>query len=66
MGLVGWVKGSPLVRSLDAIQLAAALNLRNRISLDYFVSADKAQREAAAAETLQVLDPTLGRAGELQ
>jgi len=59
-------EGSPLVRSLDAIQLAAALDLRNRISLDYFVSADKAQCEVAAAEKLQVLDPTLGHTGELQ
>lgn len=47
----------PLLRSLDALQLAVALDIRTQISLDTFVSADKRQCEAAAQEGFTVINP---------
>ena len=47
----------PLLRSLDTIHLAAALDIQQRISLDHFVSADNDLCEAAKAENLSVINP---------
>jgi len=48
-----------LLRTADAIQLAAALSLRDRHGLDYFVSADKDLCAVARAENLTVINPDL-------
>lgn len=45
------------LRTLDAIQLAVALDLRGRGMLDHFVCADRGFIPAAAAEGLSVINP---------
>ena len=47
------------LRTLDALQLATALDLRNQPLLDQFVVADAASTEIAAMEGLTVLNPEL-------
>ncbi len=49
--------GVPLLRTADALHLAVALRLRDRESLDYFVSADANLCQIAEAEQLSVLNP---------
>jgi hypothetical protein len=48
----------PLLRSLDALHLAVALDIREREGLDFFVCADKDLCTVAEAEQLRVLNPT--------
>lgn len=50
---------APLLRSLDALHLAVALDIRERDRLDYFICTDKDLCEVAAAEQLRVLHPTV-------
>jgi predicted nucleic acid-binding protein len=45
------------LRTLDALQLAVALDLSEQGFLDHFVAADKALAEVAAVEGLSVRDP---------
>jgi hypothetical protein len=45
------------LRTLDALQLAVALDLRSQGLLEYFVVADQALGEVAAIEGLTVLNP---------
>jgi predicted nucleic acid-binding protein len=45
------------LRTLDALQLAVALDLSEQGFLDHFVAADKALAEVAALEGLSVRDP---------
>jgi hypothetical protein len=45
------------LRTLDALQLGTALDLRARAVLDHFVCADKNLCQIAAAEGLSVIDP---------
>jgi hypothetical protein len=45
------------LRSLDAIQLAVALDLRAKAKLDWFVVADQALADFATLEGLPVLNP---------
>jgi predicted nucleic acid-binding protein len=45
------------LRTLDAIQLGAAIELNKRLSLDYFVCADKSLVEVARLEGMPVLNP---------
>lgn len=47
----------PLPRTLDAVHLAVALDVRAREGLDFFVSADKNLCEIAEAEQLRILNP---------
>ena len=47
----------PLLRTLDALQLASALEAKRQVGLDHFVSADKRQGEAAEAEQFSVINP---------
>ncbi|MGE3818362.1 MAG: type II toxin-antitoxin system VapC family toxin [Isosphaeraceae bacterium] len=47
------------VRSLDALQLAVALNLHQEAPLDYFVCADHRLCDVALSEGLAVLNPEL-------
>jgi predicted nucleic acid-binding protein len=47
----------PLLRSLDALQLAVALDVRQQHGLDYFVAADKNLCAVAEAEHLSVINP---------
>jgi predicted nucleic acid-binding protein len=47
----------PLLRSLDAIHLAAALAVRDRSGLDYFVCADDNLCTIARQEQLSVINP---------
>ena len=54
----GTEEGVPLLHTLDALQLAVALDVSNQTNLDYFVSADKTQCQAAEAEQLSVINPT--------
>jgi predicted nucleic acid-binding protein len=48
----------PLLRSLDALHLAVALDIRTREGLDVFVCADKDLSAVAEAEQLSVFNPT--------
>jgi hypothetical protein len=48
---------SSRLRTLDALQLAVALDLREQGLLDHFVVADRALGEVAMAEGLAVLNP---------
>lgn len=48
----------PLLRTADAIQLAAALRLRDARGLDFFVAADEELCAIARAENLSVINPT--------
>jgi predicted nucleic acid-binding protein len=45
------------LRTLDALQLAVALKLRNAGKLDYFVTGDKVLCEVAALEGIAVINP---------
>jgi predicted nucleic acid-binding protein len=54
----GLQSGQPRLRTLDALQLAVALEVRQQTQLDFFVSADENQCGAATAEQLGVLNPT--------
>lgn len=45
------------LRTLDAIQLGAVLELRPKLSLDHFVCADKHLAEIARLEGLSVINP---------
>lgn len=45
------------LRTLDALQLAIALDLANQALLDHLVVADRALGEVAASEGLSVIDP---------
>ena len=55
--LVGRYSFTHRLRTLDALQLAVALDLRERGYLDYFVVADKVLAEVAAVEGLAVRNP---------
>lgn len=46
------------LRTLDALQLAVALDLHTQELVDTFVTADQALAEAASREGLGVIDPT--------
>lgn len=48
----------PLLRTLDALHLAVALDIRERDGLDTFVCTDKDLCDVAKAEQLSVLIPT--------
>lgn len=48
----------PRLRTLDALQLAVALEMHQQTQLSVFVSADENQCSAAKAEQLVVLNPT--------
>lgn len=50
--------GPPRLRTLDALQLAVALEVHQQTQLSFFVSADENQCSAAKAEQLVVLNPT--------
>jgi uncharacterized protein len=50
--------GQPRLRTLDALQLAVALEVRQQTQLNFFVSADENQCSAAKAEQLVVLNPS--------
>ena len=50
--------GQPRLRTLDALQLAVALEVRQQTQLDAFVSADEDLCSAAASEQLVVFNPT--------
>ena len=56
-GLVGKYGYRRKLKTLDALQLAVALELRGRNLLDIFVVADKLLAEIAAEEGLVVLNP---------
>ena len=45
------------LRTLDALQLAVALDVQHRVGLDALVAADKAFCEVATLEGLAVLNP---------
>jgi predicted nucleic acid-binding protein len=45
------------LRTLDALQLAVALDMRRRVGVDRFVCADRRLLAVAAAEGLTVVDP---------
>jgi len=47
-----------LVRTLDALHLTVAIDIRAREGLDVFVCADKDLCAVAEAEQLSVLNPT--------
>ena len=48
-----------ILRSLDALQLAVALDFSNRIEMDCFLSSDRRQCDVAAKEGLNVINPEL-------
>ncbi len=50
-------KRIPLLSTLDALHLAAALDVGQRMGLDYFVCADEDLCEVAKAEQLSVINP---------
>jgi predicted nucleic acid-binding protein len=51
------------LRTLDAVQLAVALGLKNQDLIDHFVAADAALCDVAALEGFSVLDPEHPRPG---
>ena len=55
--LIGRHGFSRRLRTLDALQLAVALDLSSQDLLDFFVVADRALGEVAALEGLAVIDP---------
>jgi len=55
--LIGRHGFSNRLRSLDALQLAVAIDLRDQDLLDYFVVADQTLGEVAEDEGLQVINP---------
>ena len=48
---------APMLRSLDALQLATALDIHRQSGLDYFVSTDTDLCTIAASEQLSVINP---------
>jgi len=54
----GPLPGQPRLRTLDALQLAVALEVQQQTQLDFFVSADDDLCSAAESEKLVVLNPT--------
>ena len=46
------------LRTLDAIQLAVAINLHEYLQIDYFVCADKNLCSIAELEGLSIINPT--------
>jgi predicted nucleic acid-binding protein len=55
--LIGRFACSHRLRTLDALQLAVALDLYEQNLLDYFVVADRALAEVSASVDLKVIDP---------
>jgi len=55
--LIGRHGFSYRLRTLDALQLAAALDLADQDMLDYFVVADQTLGEVAVSEGLKVINP---------
>ena len=55
--LLGRYSFTHRLRTLDALQLAVALDLHEQGYLDHFVVSDKALAEVATAEGLAVRDP---------
>ena len=55
--LIGLHSFTRRLRTLDALQLAVALDLANQNLLDYFVVADQALGEVAMLEGLKIIDP---------
>lgn len=55
--LIGRHGFSHRLRTLDALQLAAALDLADQALLDYFVVADQSLGEVAVGEGLKVINP---------
>ena len=49
---------TPMLRSLDALQLATALDVQRQNGLDYFVSTDTELCTIAESEQLSVINPT--------
>jgi hypothetical protein len=50
--------GQPRLRTLDALQLAVASDVHQRLGIDKFVAADDDLCAAAQSEHLPVLNPT--------
>ncbi len=57
--LIGRLAFSHRLRTLDALQLAVALDLSQQSLLDYFVVADRALAEIGAAVSLKVINPEI-------
>jgi len=55
--LIGRHSFTRKLRTLDALQLAVALDLRNQSLLDHFVVADRSLADVAGLEGLSVIDP---------
>jgi hypothetical protein len=55
--LIGQHSFSHRLRTLDALQLAVALDLTSQNLLDHFVVADQSLGTVAAAEGLKVINP---------
>ena len=55
--LIGQYSYMDRLRTLDALQLAVALDLASQNLVDYFVVADQALCEVAASEGLSVINP---------
>jgi len=55
--LIGQYSYTDRLRTLDALQLAVALDLARQDLVDYFVVADHALCEVAASEGLSVINP---------
>ncbi len=55
--LIGQHSFTSRLRTLDALQLAGALDLGTQRLLDYFVVTDKFLGEVATLEGLRVIDP---------
>jgi hypothetical protein len=55
--LIGQHSYTDRLRTLDALQLAVALDLASQKLVDYFVVADQALCEVAASEGLSVINP---------
>ena len=54
----GPADGDPLLRTLDTLQIACALEAQRREGLTHFVSADKRQCEVAVHAGFTVINPT--------
>jgi predicted nucleic acid-binding protein len=57
--LIGKYGATRRLRTLDALQLAVALDLLNQNLLDHFVVADRPLAEVAVLEGLSVVDPQI-------
>lgn len=55
--LIGSHSFTRRLRTLDALQLAVALDIANQALLDHFVVADQALAEVAALEGMSVINP---------